>query len=167
MSNPNAALTVFDNPAEIAAVIRQVQVTGSGTNGLSVAWLDQENSSDVTGYYTSGVQMKCRGYLETLWNEIFKVLSGWAIFDIPEIGRVLIVGPLTEWIANALANAAIFSGMSAIGMGLYSVGISRKSIRLCEDALKQGKCILLVNGSEKEVELARRVIGEFSRSGST
>jgi hypothetical protein len=167
MSNPNAALTIFDSPLEIAAVIRQVQVAGPRINGLSVIWWDQQSSSDVTGYYIAGARMKCRGNLETQWNEIFEIISGWAIFDISDIGRVLIVGPLTDWIANALADAAIFGGMSAIGMGLYSVGISRKSIRLCEEALKQGKCVLLVNGTAKEVERARRIIGEFCPPGST
>jgi hypothetical protein len=167
MSNANAALTVFDSPHEIAAVIRQVQAINSGAKSLSIVWRDQQSSSEVTGYYKSGTHIKCWGELESQWNEIFEAISGWAIVDIPDIGRVLIVGPLSDWIANALANAAIFGGMSAIGMGLYSVGISRKSIHLCEEALKEGKCVLLVNGSAKDVEISRQVIGEFCQPGST
>jgi hypothetical protein len=167
MSNANAVLTAFDSPLEILGFLRQVRISGYGTNRLSVAWLDQHSSSDVTGYYMSGTQMKCWGDLEAQWNEIFKEISGWAIFDIPDIGRVLIVSPLTDWIANALANAAIFRGMSAIGMGLYSIGISRNSIHHCEESLRQGKCILLVNGSAKEVESARQIIGEFCQPKSS
>jgi hypothetical protein len=167
MSNANAVLTAFDSPLEILAVLRQVRITGYGTDRLSVVWMDQHSSSDVTGYYMSGTQMKCWGDLEAQWNEIFKDISGWAMVDIPDIGRVLIIGPLTDWIANALANAAIFRGMSAIGMGLYSIGISRNTIHHCEESLRQGKCILLINGSAKEVESARQIIGEFYQSGST
>jgi hypothetical protein len=161
MSNANAALTVFDTPLEIAAAIRQIQIAGCGTNGLSVAWRDQPSQSNVTGYYRGGDRMKYWGDFDILWNELFEVLSGWAIYTIPDIGRILVVGPLADWIAMALANAAIFGSMSAIGMGLYSVGISRNSIRLCEGALKDGKCILLLNGAVQEVTRATQIIHEF------
>ncbi len=98
--------------------------------------------------------------MDSLWNEIFEILTGWALFAVPDIGRVLVVGCLADWTATALANAAIFGGMSAIGMGLYSIGISRKSIQLCEEALKGGKCILLLNGAAQEVTKAKQIIDE-------
>jgi hypothetical protein len=167
MSNANAALTVFDTPLEIVAAIRQIQISGCGMNGLSVAWRDQHSLSSVTGYYRDGNRMKYWGDLDILWNEIFEILSGWAFYTIPDIGRVLIAGPLANWIVMALANAAIFGSMSAIGMGLYSVGISRNSIRLCEEALKDGKCILLLNGTAQEVNKATQIINEFGGPAAT
>jgi hypothetical protein len=167
MSNANAALTVFDTPHGITAAIRQVQLSGCGTNGMSVVWRDQPSQSSATGYYRGGDRMKYWGEFDILWNEIFEILSGWAIYDVPDIGRILVVGPLAEWIAMALANAAIFGTMSAIGMGLYSVGISRSGIRLCEDALKDGKCILLLNGTAQEVTQATQVINEFGGPAAT
>ena len=166
MSNANAALTVFNTPLEIAAAVRQVQVSGCGTNGISVAWRDQPTSG-VTGYYRDRNQMKYWGDLDSLWNEIFEILSGWAVFSIPDIGNVLVVGPLANWIANALANATIFGSMSAIGMGLYSIGISRNGIRLCEDVLKDGKCLLLLNGTAQEVKKAKQIIDEFGGQPAT
>jgi hypothetical protein len=161
MSNANAMLTIFDTPIEITAAIRLIQVSGCGTNGLSVAWTDQASPSSVTGYYKDKHQMKYWGDLDSQWNEIFEILSGWAFFAIPDVGRVLIVGPLADWTATAMANAAIFGDMSAIGMGLYSVGISRKSIQLCEEALEKGKCILLLNGPAQEVKKAKQSIDTF------
>jgi hypothetical protein len=158
MSDANAVLTVWDTPLEIAAAIRQVQVSGCGTKGLSVVCRDQRSESGVTGYYRAGDLMRYWGDLDSQWNDIFETLSGWALLDIPYIGPILVVGRLADWIAAALDNAAIFEGMSAIGMGLYSVGISRKNIRLCEEALKDGKCILLVNGPAQDVQRAKHVI---------
>jgi hypothetical protein len=158
MGNANAALTVFDTPLEIAAAIKQVQISGCSTGGLSVVWRDQASPSGISGYYRGKDKMQYWGDFETLWNEIFTILSGWAFFTIPDIGRILVVGPLADWIATALANSAIFGSMSAIGMGLYSVGISRYSIRFCEEALKDGKCILLLNGPAQEVKKARQII---------
>ena len=51
--------------------------------------------------------------------------------------------------------------MSAIGMGLYSVSISRSCIRFCEDALKQGRFFLLLNGPAQEVKKAKKIIDEL------
>jgi hypothetical protein len=167
MSNANATLTVFDTPLEVAAVIRHIQISGCGTNRLSMVWRDQPSQSSVTGYYRVGARMKYLGDFDILWNEIFKILSGWAIYTLPDIGRILVAGPLADWIAMALANAVIFGPMSAIGMGLYSVGISRNSIRLCEEALKEGKCILLLNGTAQEVARATQVINEIGGPAAT
>jgi hypothetical protein len=167
MSNANAALMVFDTPLEIAAAIRQIQIAGCGTNGLSVAWRDQPSQSNVTGYYRGGDRMKYWGDFDILWNEIFEILSGWAVYNIPDIGRILVVGPLADWIAIALANAAIFGSMSAIGMGLYSVGISRNGIRLCEEELKDGKCILMLNGTAQDVTRGTQIINEFGGHAAT
>jgi hypothetical protein len=163
MSDANAMLTFFDTPIEIAAAIRHVKVSGCIKNGLSAAWWDQASQSDVTGYYKDNYGMKYWGSLDFQWNEIFEMLSGWALFAIPYIGRVLIVGPLVDWVATALANAPIFGNLSAIGMGLHSVGISRRSIQLCEEALKSGKCILLLNGPSQEVKKAKQIIDECCR----
>jgi hypothetical protein len=160
MSNANAMLTVFDTPIEAIAAIRHVQDSGYAMSGISAAWRDTASLSDVTGFYKDKHGMKYWGDLDALLNEVFQSLSGWALFSIPGIGRVLIIGPLANWIALALANAAIFGEMSAIGMGLYSVGISRGSIQICEEALKNGKCLLLLNGSSQEVKKAKQVIDE-------
>ena len=167
MSNENATLLIFDTPLEIGDAVRRLQVSGCRANGLSAMWRDQPSQSGVSGYYRSGNQMKYWGELDFLWDEILEAVLGWACFSIPDIGRIVVVGPLAEWVATALANAAIFGDMSAIGMGLYSVGVSRKSIALCEESLQQGKCALLLNGSAREVHKARQIIDSFCHAVST
>ena len=63
--------------------------------------------------------------------------------------------------ATALNNAPIFGEMSAVGMGLYTVGISRDSILKCEAVLAEGKQLLLVHGSTHQVEEARLMMGRL------
>ncbi len=65
---------------------------------------------------------------------------------------------LADWFVTALANAAIFGGLSAVGMGLYSVGISRDRIRFYEDALKDSRYLLLLNGPARDVSRAKEII---------
>ena len=103
--------------------------------------------------------MKHWGEFDDVWNDLFSILPGWALYVIPEIGPVLVVGPLAGWIAGALPNAPIFGELSAIGMGLHSLGISRDSIRCSEGALKEGRYLLLLNGPAEDVRRAKEIIG--------
>jgi len=85
------------------------------------------------------------------------MLFGSAFFAIPGIGPVLVLGPMVAWIVGALEGAAVFGGLSAIGAGLYSMGIPRDSILQYEMALKTDN-LLMVHGSASEVEKARDII---------
>jgi len=48
-------------------------------------------------------------------------------------------GPLVGWVAGALEGAAVVGGLSALGAGLYSIGIPQNSIVEYETALKSNK----------------------------
>ena len=49
-------------------------------------------------------------------------------------------------------------GVSALGAGLYSIGIPKDSVLKYESALKTDKYVLVVHGVEDEVIGARRII---------
>ena len=49
-------------------------------------------------------------------------------------------------------------GLSALGAGLYSVGIPKNSILQYETAVKSGKYIVIAHGSDAETVLAREII---------
>jgi hypothetical protein len=49
-------------------------------------------------------------------------------------------------------------GLSAIGAGLFSVGIPKNSILRYETALKTGKFVLIAHGSAEETARAREII---------
>lgn len=49
-------------------------------------------------------------------------------------------------------------GVSALGAGLYSIGIPKDSVLKYESALKADKYVLVVHGVEDEVIAARRII---------
>ena len=49
-------------------------------------------------------------------------------------------------------------GLSAVGAGLYSVGIPEDSILRYETALKTGKFVLIVHGSKEEVVHAKEIL---------
>jgi len=77
---------------------------------------------------------------------------------IPGVGPLLVAGPLVGWIVGALEGAVVVGGLSAIGAGLYSLGIPKDSILRYETALKSGRFVLIAHGSAGETIHAREII---------
>jgi hypothetical protein len=86
------------------------------------------------------------------------MLFGSAFFAIPGIGPVLVAGPLVAWIIGALEGAAVFGGLSAVGAGLYGMGIPKDSVIQYEMALKTDSFLLMVHGTASEVAKAKAII---------
>jgi hypothetical protein len=86
------------------------------------------------------------------------LLFGSAFFAVPGIGPVLMAGPVVAWIVGALEGAVVVGGLSAVGAGLYGMGIPKDSVVEYEVALKTDKFLLMVHGSASEVEKARDIL---------
>jgi len=69
-----------------------------------------------------------------------------------------VAGPLVGWIVGALEGAAVVGGLSAIGAGLYSLGIPKDSILQYETALKTGKYVLIAHSTTEAAIYAREII---------
>jgi len=102
--------------------------------------------------------MKYWGKTGAFWGGFWGLLFGSAFFAIPGIGPVLVAGPIVAWIVGALEGAVVFGGLSAIGAGLYSMGIPKDSVLKYEMDLKTDKFLLMVHGTAGEVETAREVL---------
>ena len=86
------------------------------------------------------------------------MLFGAAFFSIPGIGPLVVAGPLVQVIVSVLEGAAITGGMSALGAGLYSIGIPKDSILQYETALKSDEFLLVAHGSDQEVARAKEIL---------
>ena len=74
------------------------------------------------------------------------------------MGPLLVAGPLVSWIVGALEGAVVIGGLSAIGAGLYSMGIPKDSILQYETALKADKFVLIAHGSLDETTRAKEIL---------
>jgi len=59
---------------------------------------------------------------------------------------------------GALEGAVVVGGLSAIGAGLYSLGIPNNSILQYETALRTGKFVVIAHGTAAEAAHAREII---------
>ena len=95
------------------------------------------------------------------------MLFGSAFFLIPGIGPLLAAGPLVGWIIGALEGAIVVGGVSALGAGLYSIGIPKDSIIEYETQIKAGKFVVIAHGSPGEVAKSKSAIAMTQHAGMT
>jgi hypothetical protein len=110
------------------------------------------------GYYNTGDRMKRWGKLGAFWGGFWGFLFGSAFFIIPGVGPLLVAGPLVSWIVGALEGAALTGGLSALGAGIYSIGIPKNSVLDYETAVKSDKFVLIFHGTAAEVAKAKEVL---------
>ena len=111
--------------------------------------------------------MKHWGKSGAFWGGLWGLLFGAAFFWVPGIGPVLIGGPLVAWIIAALEGAVVVGGLSAIGAGLFSLGIPKDSIVQYESAVKAGKYVVVAHGTAQDVAKARDIMSTLKPSGLT
>jgi hypothetical protein len=158
MPTENAIVAVYDNPAAAEAAVEELREAGYGLGRLSVASRDSGVEEGSACYYKAGEEVRYLGRMGDQWNRLLDLLPGWAFLPISGVGPVVVAGPLAEWIVAALENAPIFSGLSPMGAGLYSIGIPRDAIGEYEAALAAGKCLVIAHGPAGEVAKAKRLL---------
>ena len=77
---------------------------------------------------------------------------------IPGLGPILAAGPVVAWIVGALEGAVVVGGLSALGAGLYSIGIPKDSIVKYETARKTDQFLLIGHGTAAEVAKVKDII---------
>lgn len=70
---------------------------------------------------------------------------------IPGFGPLMLVGPVVSWIIEAMQVPVNVQGLSALGSGLVSRGVSRIQARRYEVWVKAGKVLLIGSGSQQQV----------------
>jgi uncharacterized membrane protein len=158
MSEKIAVVAIYESHSQAEEALKELQRSGFDMTKLSIVGKDYHTEEHVVGYYNAGDRMKRWGASGAFWGAIWGLLFGWAFFAIPGIGPVLVAGPLVAWIISALEGAVAVGGLSAIGAGLYSIGVPKNSIVQYESAIKSDKFLLLAHGTAEEVETAKGIM---------
>ena len=160
MSDKNSVVAIFESHDRAEDAIRELQKDGFDMKKLSIVGKDYHTEEHVVGYYNTGDRMKYWGKLGAFWGGFWGLLFGSAFFWVPGIGQLLVAGPLVMWIVGALEGAVVTGGLTALGAGLYSIGIPKDSIVQYETEVKNGKLLLVVHGTADEVKRARDLLDQ-------
>ena len=158
MAKNNAVVGVYNSHTEAEAAVKELQHSGFDMKKLSIVGKDYQTEEHVIGFYNAGDRMKFWGKQGAFWGGFWGLLFGSALFLIPGIGPVVVFGPLVSWIVGALEGAVMVGGLSALGAGLYSIGIPKDSIMEYETALKAAKFLVIAHGIAAEMATAKHVL---------
>ena len=158
MTKNNSIVAIFKSHIEAETAVKELQQSGFDMKKLSIVGRDYHTDEHVVGYYNAGDRMKYWGKLGAFWGGFWGLLFGSGFFLIPGIGPLLVAGPLVSWIVGALEGAVVVGGLSALGAGLYSMGIPKDSILRYETALKSGKYVVIAHGTAEDTARAREII---------
>jgi hypothetical protein len=86
------------------------------------------------------------------------MLFGSALFMIPGVGHVMVLGALANWVVGALGEAVVVGGLTAIGAGLYSIGIPKDSVVKYETELKADHFVVVAHGTGNDVAAAKKLL---------
>ena len=158
MSENNAVVGIFNSHTEAEKSIKELQKAGFDMKKLSIVGRDYHPEEHVVGYYNVGDRMKVWGKLGAFWGGIWGLLFGSALFFIPGIGPLIVLGPLVSWIIGALEGAVVVGGLGALAAALYSIGIPKDSVMKYETAIKSAKFLVIAHGTADEVAKARSIL---------
>ena len=153
-----SVVAVFSQHSAAENAIKELKDGGFDIKKLAVVGRDYQTEQDVVGFYNTGDRMKDWGKWGAFWGGLWGMLFGAAFLIIPGVGPVVAAGSIVTWIVAALEGAAVVGGLSALGAGLYSLGIPKNSIVQYETSIKAGKFILVAHGSAEEVAKARDML---------
>jgi hypothetical protein len=154
----NSVVAVYRTHEEADSAVKELQRDGVDLHNLSIIGKGYHTDEHAVGYYNTGDRMKYWGKMGAFWGGFWGLLFGSALFMIPGFGPILVAGPAVAWIVGALESAVLVGGVSAVGAGLYSIGIPKDSIMKYEAALKTDQFLLIVHGSALEVAKAKDII---------
>ncbi|HXW94051.1 MAG TPA: DUF1269 domain-containing protein, partial [Terriglobales bacterium] len=149
-TNQNSVVATFGQHSAAENAIKELKNGGFDIKRLSIIGRDYHTEDNVVGFYNTGDRMKYWGKWGAFWGGLWGLLFGAAVLFIPGIGPVVAAGSVVTWIIAALEGAVVVGGLSAVGAGLYSLGIPKDSVVKYETLLKAGKFVLIAHGTAEE-----------------
>ena len=156
MSETCTLIAIFKTHKDAEKAITRLHSSGFDMKILSIVGKGHHTKEHVIGMSTTGNRIKFWSKLGAFWGSLFGLLFGSALFVIPGIGHIIILGPLAGWIIGALEGAAVGGGLSALGAALYSRGVPKKSAAQYERAIKSDQFIVIVHGNDEVIKKAKR-----------
>ncbi len=148
----------FETHEQAERAIRRLIDAGLPAAHLSIVTQGLEAREEVQGYVTTG-EIAAQGAGMGAWAGGFVGLfTGAAFLWVPVIGPLVVLGALTSTVVGALEGGAAGGLLGAI-WGRY---MEDDHVVRYQHALQGGQLVVTIHGTEQELELARRVLGETS-----
>ncbi len=156
--NNAAVVAVFDTHANAEIAIKKLADGNIPMKEISVIGKGYHSEEKVVGFYNTGDRMKFWGKYGAFWGGLWGILVGGLYVTVPVVGPVVVLGHFAAMVVAGLEGAVAVGGLSALGAGLFGLGIPKDTVLQYEQALKSDSFLILVQGSAQETERARDIL---------
>jgi hypothetical protein len=158
MLKNDSVIAIYDTHTQAEASIKALERAGFDLKNLSIVGKDYHTEDHVVGYYNTGDRMQYWGGKGAFWGGFWGLLFGSAFFWVPGIGPLLMAGPIVASVVATLEGAVAVGGLSALGAGLYSLGIPKDTVLTYETAVKSDKFLVMAHGTPDALAKAKRIM---------
>jgi hypothetical protein len=158
MNESNSTVAIYDSHTLAEDAIRALREARFDMKQMSIIGKDYHTEEHALGFYNAGDRMKFWGKLGAFWGGMWGWFVGAGLFLVPGIGHIILLGPVVGWLAGALEGAAVGAGIGVLGAALVSAGIPKDKVVKYQTAIGAGKFVVMVHGSQTEVERARALL---------
>jgi len=161
-------VAVFDDLKQAETAVRRLADKEFPLDKISLLARTGGSGDDVIGivHPEVGERMQVWGKQGALWGGLLGVLAGAAgLVFLPEVGAVLVMGPLVQMISGGLlsagivgAGSAVAAGVSQIGVLLHRHGIPEEELESLHQAVEKGQTVVLLPGHLAEQSEAEDVL---------
>jgi hypothetical protein len=157
-SSTESVVAIYQTHLAAEGALKAVQQAGVDMRHLSIVAKGFNSEQHALGFYTSGDRMKYWGGRGVLWGALWGTLFGSALFVLPAVGPLVVMGPLVGWMASALEGAVVGGATGILAAGLASIGIPKDSIVKYELEVKAGRYLVLAHGDAALLERVRALL---------
>ncbi|WP_036487983.1 glycine zipper family protein [Myxosarcina sp. GI1] len=162
-TNYKRATGVFKSREDIENALRALKDNGFNMDNVSLLARDLEgveSADEVTEQHGNEASEGAGigATTGTVLGGIGGFLVGAGVLAIPGVGPVLAAGVGISEIAATLAGAGIGAAAGGIVGALVGLGIPEEKAKVYEDRIKAGDYLLMVTGTENEVESAASIL---------
>lgn len=156
----STTVAIYATHEQADAAVKALQKSGFDLRKLSIVGKDFRTEEHALGYYNTGERVRFWGKTGAFWGGLAGILFSSAFLVIPVVGHVIVLGPLVASLIGGLEGAAVGGGTSALFAALVGLGIPKDSVIQYENDVKAGKFLVLAQGTNEEVVLAKGVLTE-------
>ena len=158
MAKENAAVAMYASHETAEAAVKELQRSGFDMHKLSILGKDYHLEESPIGFYNTGNRMAFWGKTGAFWGSLWGIMFGSALFVIPVVGHLIVLGPLVSTLVGALEGAAVGGSAGVLGGALASVGIPKNSVVKYERQIAAGEFLVLAHGNADEIERAKAIL---------
>jgi hypothetical protein len=160
MQNPDIAVAVFEDHTQAETAVRKLAASGLAMKNLSVIGKGYHSEEKVIGFYSNVDRVKFWGTRGAFWGGMWGLFFGGLFLTIPVVGHVVVLGYFAATLISAVESAVVVGGLSALGAGLYGLGVPKDSVINYESAIKADHFLVMAHGTEEEVAQAKSILEE-------